>query len=360
MKYANLLLVLTVATACAAESVPAQTQTSQHHTFRHVNVVEGLENPWGMAFLPDGRLLVTERAGNLRILDTENNLSDPIEGVPEVLAQGQGGMLGVYVTEPTRSFTPGPLEAIQLSVERNIEFSGLIFRTLGGLFVAYARDRLGYKSEITYRVLNSEVSRGWDWNRAEASVVDDSGEITVYGTDERPIAFGSWSGAFYDGSEGSEEALAACEATGEGHGQLAGIGRLGRGAWHRARRINSVMMLCGHYDNSGEFAFRVGLPGKSGVGGGILAIAPGHGAIAVWSPGLNAAGTSDKVIIYAGMRRGGRVLYAFDVTTPTAPKFLWRKTNTDLPALGRLGAHAQPGRAGGDEPDPAGGRADPD
>ncbi len=45
--------------------------------------------------------------------------------------------------------------------------------------------------------------------------------------------------------------------------------------------------------NSGEFAFRVGLPGKSGVGGGILAIAPGHGAVAVWSPGLNAAGTSE-------------------------------------------------------------------
>jgi glutaminase len=52
------------------------------------------------------------------------------------------------------------------------------------------------------------------------------------------------------------------------------------------------MLTCGFYDQAGEFAFRVGLPGKSGVGGGIVAIVPGKFGICVWSPELNTKGNS--------------------------------------------------------------------
>jgi glutaminase len=59
-----------------------------------------------------------------------------------------------------------------------------------------------------------------------------------------------------------------------------------------ARRVNAVMMTCGMYDSTGSFAYRVGLPAKSGVGGGIVAVSPGRGAVAVWSPELDRAGNS--------------------------------------------------------------------
>ncbi len=60
----------------------------------------------------------------------------------------------------------------------------------------------------------------------------------------------------------------------------------------QVKRINALMLTCGFYDEAGEFAFEVGLPGKSGVGGGIVALLPGKYCVATWSPGLNAKGNS--------------------------------------------------------------------
>ncbi|MGO4383935.1 glutaminase [Specibacter sp. RAF43] len=61
---------------------------------------------------------------------------------------------------------------------------------------------------------------------------------------------------------------------------------------HQSKRVNAVMLTCGTYDAAGEFAYRVGLPGKSGVGGGIVAIVPGRCAITVWGPALGPSGNS--------------------------------------------------------------------
>ena len=60
----------------------------------------------------------------------------------------------------------------------------------------------------------------------------------------------------------------------------------------QTKRINAIMQTCGFYDEAGEFSFRVGLPGKSGVGGGIVAVYPNMYSVAVWSPKLNEKGNS--------------------------------------------------------------------
>ncbi|NOK13696.1 glutaminase [Corallococcus exercitus] len=74
------------------------------------------------------------------------------------------------------------------------------------------------------------------------------------------------------------------------HGQRAAGARLLTRS--QAKQVNAVMLTCGTYDAAGEFAYRVGLPGKSGVGGGIIAVIPNRCALCVWSPGLDARGNS--------------------------------------------------------------------
>jgi glucose/arabinose dehydrogenase len=80
----------------AAAAAGAQVVKSEAHALRVVTVTGGLEHPWGLAFLPDGRMLVTERAGRLRILSRDGALAaQPVAGAPRVEASGQGGLLDV-------------------------------------------------------------------------------------------------------------------------------------------------------------------------------------------------------------------------------------------------------------------------
>jgi glucose/arabinose dehydrogenase len=87
-----LALVLSAVTPVHGQS---PVYRSALHDFRLVPVADGLVTPWSMAFLPDGDMLITERPGRLRIVRDGHLLDDPVEGVPEVLAQGQGGLFDV-------------------------------------------------------------------------------------------------------------------------------------------------------------------------------------------------------------------------------------------------------------------------
>lgn len=81
-------------TACANRGM-AETYPTEHGQIRVVTVADGLVEPWGMTFLPDDRMLVTELPGRLRIVTADGQVSEPIAGVPEVYARGQGGLLDI-------------------------------------------------------------------------------------------------------------------------------------------------------------------------------------------------------------------------------------------------------------------------
>jgi glucose/arabinose dehydrogenase len=97
-RFVSARAVMLVGTALALGPAPAgaQTITTEEHAFRVVRLVEGLEHPWGLAFLPDGRMLVTERPGRLRVIARDGKLvPEAVSGLPPVAAYGQGGLMDV-------------------------------------------------------------------------------------------------------------------------------------------------------------------------------------------------------------------------------------------------------------------------
>ncbi len=95
MMRTSLMASLGVLVAAAPLVGQSPVQRSAFHDYRVVTVVEGLEHPWSIAFLPGGDMLVTERPGRLRVVRDGRLLPNPVAGVPAVLAQGQGGLLDV-------------------------------------------------------------------------------------------------------------------------------------------------------------------------------------------------------------------------------------------------------------------------
>jgi glucose/arabinose dehydrogenase len=83
--------------SAAAAQANTQNTASQLGTVRVTTIATGLQNPWGLAFLPDGNFLVTERPGRLRVVTPQGGVSTALTGVPAVFAQGQGGLLDVAI-----------------------------------------------------------------------------------------------------------------------------------------------------------------------------------------------------------------------------------------------------------------------
>ena len=100
MRNVSAMMLAAVLSGSVAQAAGAATKTfqSERHAFRMVTLVEGLAYPWSLAFLPDGRMLVTERPGRLRVVSKDFRLDPrPVEGVPQVAATGQGGMFDVVL-----------------------------------------------------------------------------------------------------------------------------------------------------------------------------------------------------------------------------------------------------------------------
>jgi glucose/arabinose dehydrogenase len=99
MKLVALVMLLALVLPASAQEAPrSPTPKDAPLPARVTTVTKGLQHPWGLAFLPDGRMLVTERPGRLRLVGRDGQLSEPLAGVPAVYARGQGGLLDVSLS----------------------------------------------------------------------------------------------------------------------------------------------------------------------------------------------------------------------------------------------------------------------
>ena len=149
--FGTLLAAALVAGPVAARDLIVRTETG---SVKLTEVASGLQNPWSLAFLPDGRMLVTERAGRLRIVGRDGSVSAPIAGVPEVHARGQGGLLDVALSP-------------NFADDKLIVFS-YAEPTAGGARTAVARARLdaeGLRLEEVRRIFaqNEDPSGNHHW-----------------------------------------------------------------------------------------------------------------------------------------------------------------------------------------------------
>lgn len=100
-----LFLLWTVAPMLLSQPALAEDRTlpTQAGAIKVETIAKGLHNPWGLAFLPDGQMLVTERPGTLRLVSKDGTISKPLSGVPEVFAEGRGGLLDVAIDPDFKS-----------------------------------------------------------------------------------------------------------------------------------------------------------------------------------------------------------------------------------------------------------------
>ncbi|HJT21410.1 MAG TPA: PQQ-dependent sugar dehydrogenase [Nitrospira sp.] len=137
-----LIIGIALPGSAGAEAPRSPTPPSRDGVVNVETFARGLEHPWGLAFLPDGRMLVTERPGRLRLVDAQGRLSDPLAGVPAVQAKSQGGLLDVAIdprfadnrlvylsyAEPSENGTAGTAVARGRLADTRLENVQVIYR----------------------------------------------------------------------------------------------------------------------------------------------------------------------------------------------------------------------------------------